>query len=387
VADIVAQLGKQVMVMDVKVSKDRIAEALEFLDLAIEQGCKTKELRWRAIETFHRNYIAVERIGLGKLIADFHTLRATDKTIGEGRRKASKVELARVETFFGGSFPAADLGMLDWLRFFEQGATGQDGQPLSEGSKIKSYNHINTLLNKAVKMEWIPTNHLAKIERDSLGEYGENKDFYSVADCQWLLATTYAGEEFRQTLFPWLVIGLFTGMRGGESCFNPEKGDALKWSDIALYSDHPCIHVRKAFGKGKKEGWIDAPYAIEALRAWVPLIERNESPYVCATYTQVQEAKKRFLKLTGKTFPDLEGVQRAAFHHNGLRNTFATYANAYDGKEGLERVSKQLRNTPAVCERYYVKTLPAGSGKAFFDLRPTSEMEALSKVIQLPQAA
>lgn len=115
------------------------------------------------------------------------------------------------------------------------------------------YSEFRTLLNYAVKMEYLPKNPLANIEnfKDAYFEMKQDKlQYYTAEQFKKYIAVA---KEKSSTLTEWgyyvfFNIAFYTGMRKGEI-------NALKWSDI----DGDVIHVRRSIAQKLKGGDRETP--------------------------------------------------------------------------------------------------------------------------------
>jgi integrase len=164
-------------------------------------------------------------------------------------------------------------------------------------------------------------------------------------------------------MLPYFVLGGFAGLRRCEIARVERDREALRWSDLYFDAGNPNIEIRtiatKKTARQSDLHYVDADYAIEAVQAWLPLCD-CKSPFVFRwTTRQWQELKRRFKKATG-----------IKFIKNGFRNSFATFALSYNGLNGLGQVAKQMGDLEGTVRHHYVRNLPAGSGRAWFNLRP-----------------
>lgn len=123
--------------------------------------------------------------------------------------------------------------------------------------KISSKNHaivnLGSLLNYAVKMEYIPKNQLKDIGKfkDAYFEHTEEKIQYYTAE-EFRRYITVAEAERKTILdrccYIFFLLAFFTGMRKGEI-------NALKWSDI----EGNTIHVRRSLSQKVKGTFEETP--------------------------------------------------------------------------------------------------------------------------------
>ena len=119
--------------------------------------------------------------------------------------------------------------------------------PLSQTTKQNIYADLRSLLNYAVKMEYIPKNPLTALGNfKSAMKSEKNVDFYTLDEFRlYITAARKSAEEYEKkgSIFEWgfyvfFNIAFFGGLRKGEI-------NALKWSDI--YDN--TIHVRRSIAQ------------------------------------------------------------------------------------------------------------------------------------------
>lgn len=167
---------------------------------------------------------------------------------------------------------------------------------------------------------------------------------------------------------PTFVLGGFAGIRACEFYRRDNESEVIRWTDLHFDGERPNVHIRAGVAKltkaADRDRYIDLPHAIEALKAWLPLLPKAGPFVVSLSERQVTKLRKGFTKATGIKLIE-----------NGLRNSFATYATAFDGESSIGAVSRQMGNDHKTARRYYQRNLPSGTGKAWFDSRPFEVVE------------
>lgn len=183
-------------------------------------------------------------------------------------------------------------------------------------TKQNFYKEFNTMLNYAVKMDYLPRNPLSKIGnfKEVYFETQQDKLHYYTAE-QYLKFAAIARQE-ANTLTDWgyyvfFSIAFYTGMRKGEI-------NALKWSDI----DDNIIHVRRSVAQKVKGDDIETPpknkSSYRDLQMPIPLIqilsehkERQQKAkeftedfrvcggIACLRDTSIENKNKQFARLAG----------------------------------------------------------------------------------------
>jgi integrase len=243
------------------------------------------------------------------------------------------------------------------------------------------------LFNFAYRRSYIARNPFDKIE--TIVDQGVHNQYMEIDDFFRLLQIT-AGlpdpkGEVEPTngfgaLLPFLILGGFGGLRPSEACRYREDRDALRWSDLHFDVSPPRIGLRHGVSKTAKVGetdWVMKPYAIEAIKAWLPLVRHSDGTFITpVAYRSIEKLRSALRKLTGITIPE-----------DGLRNSAATYGLSYDGEEGVEGIAKWLRHDVKILKRYYLRFLPDGTGQKWFALRPQTAFVQPITEIETEQAA
>lgn len=157
---------------------------------------------------------------------------------------------------------------------------------LAVKTKQNIYSEFRTMLNYAVKMEYLPKNPLVTVGnfKEVYFEMQQDKLHYYTVD-QFKKYITVAKEN-AVTLTDWgyyvfFNIAFYTGMRKGEI-------NALKWSDI----DGDIIHVRRSIAQKLKGGDRETPpknkSSYRDLQAPIPLMK------VLIEHKERQQQDKRF---------------------------------------------------------------------------------------------
>jgi hypothetical protein len=241
---------------------------------------------------------------------------------------------------------------------------------------LSIFKSMNPFFKWMVRKDYLRENPLAAVDRvKEFGNYGVNNEFYPEPVFKRMLRIAAGLEPINPgeqptrkfiDLLSYFVLGGFGGLRSCEAFRSNRECDAIRWTDLYFDTQFPNIEIREGATKktNHKNGGhrhVDFPYAIKALEAWLPLVPRYEgNPFIVRwTKRKIQNLKAEFRRETGIKFTD-----------NSFRNSFATYAFSYSGKEALGQVARQMRNSEAIAKRHYKRNLPAGSGRAWFSLRP-----------------
>ena len=120
-------------------------------------------------------------------------------------------------------------------------------------TKNNAYREFNTLLNYAVRMEYIgrnPLNNLGNFRETDFTGASDKLHYYTAEQFATYISTArnLCKSNFDFGFYVFFCIAYFTGMRKGEI-------NALKWSDI----DGNILHVRRSIAQKNKGGDIETP--------------------------------------------------------------------------------------------------------------------------------
>ena len=175
-------------------------------------------------------------------------------------------------------------------------------KPTGVVTKNNAYRELRTLLNYALRMEYIGRNPLKSLGNFRETEFKGASDKLHYYTSEQFIAYISAAKSlcknnFDYGFYVFFCIAYFTGMRKGEI-------NALKWSDI----EDNTIHVRRSIAQKNKGGDIETP-------------PKNKSSYRDLQIPQqlidiLSEHKKRQMQL-----PDFSEDFRVCGAENVLRDT------------------------------------------------------------------
>ena len=267
----------------------------------------------------------------------------------------------------------ADLTTVALREFFDE----------TTGDPRSIYSSVHKFLEWAVKYNYLWENPIDPIKAKEVGEYGVNNDYYPVETFRRMLMIAAGLEPVKpggQTtreflgLLPWFVLSGFLGLRSCEARRENREADSIRWTDLHFDAEIPYVEVRaQTAKKTKRESdlrYIETAHYLDAAKAWLSIVQPN-GPYIVRwTKRQIQELKREFKKAT-----------KIGFIYNGFRNSFATYGLTFNGLQGLGKLALEMGDSEGICKRHYTRSIAPGSGRAWFNLRPESN------VIPMPGAA
>jgi len=311
-------------------------------------------LLYQAAEHFLATRVNIKPVTVDEAIALFLEARQKDPRVTSSTTHAKyRTELKKLAH----QFPGDQLSTIDKAKI-------QELRRAVKGSRT-TYSTVKCFFGWAADNNYVKDSPMEKEKPWS--DWGVNNEYYQVEVfnkmlrmCAGLDPVPGIGLTHKyQDLLPWLILGGFGGLRTREiSRLNKtEEADALRWTD--LHFDAKTIEIRDEATKTKRHV-LSKPYALKAIQAWLGFVPSGNK-FVCRLgQAALQALKREFKKVSGLDFED-----------NGLRNSFATYAIHYDGKESAGSIALQMGTSEKVLLSNYVGDCFAeGTGQAWFSLRP-----------------
>ena len=233
---------------------------------------EAKELERQLNCTLHEE--TVKRITVQDLVIEYikaknHEVRET--TVDKSIKILNTFVLSQLGTYkLDRLTPAV---MQNWKHYIEEQKTNQ-GQNFSLKYKKNIYGEFRTLLNYAVKMEYISKNPLLVVGTfKDVNLIKKDMDYYTASEFKKFIlsARKNAVESERDTgsIYEWnyytfFMIAFYTGMRKGEIY-------ALKWSDIS----NQTINIKRSIAQKLKGGDRETPpknkSSIRSIQIPIPL--------------------------------------------------------------------------------------------------------------------
>jgi hypothetical protein len=242
------------------------------------------------------------------------------------------------------------------------------------GSNRRShYKAVRKFIKWAHESGFLAIDLMARIR--PLDQWGVNNEIVPIEDFRRLLFVTAGLEPIEPGeaptiryigLLAYFVLGGLAGMRRAELLRDRNSQSILEWSDIRW--DKNLISVRDEVAKQTRAADRRRLIPLEpAAREWLNLVRQNGGPVVNlwqSTHT----------KLTRELFKALE----IDLPENGLRNSYASYAQTFRGAGEVAKAAGDLEST---IKRFYTQLLEPGTGKAWFDIRPNSSRKIISLAV------
>jgi hypothetical protein len=241
------------------------------------------------------------------------------------------------------------------------------------GNRKSHHKAVKKFLRWAYQTGYIALDVTARIK--STDRWGVNNEIVPIEDFRRLLFVTAGLEPIEPGeaptiryigLLPYFVLGGLAGMRRAELLRDRNSQSILEWTDILW--DKNLISVRDEVAKQTRAADRRRLIPLEpAAKEWLLLVKGISGPVVNiwqSTHT----------KLTRELFKALE----IDLPENGLRNSYASYAQTFRGAGEVAKAAGDLEST---IKRFYTQLLEPGTGKAWFDIRPSSSPKIISLAV------
>jgi integrase len=288
----------------------------------------------------YRNAPTVSEI-IKQLIAD---------TVAAGRREKTTTDLRYRLGGFAKTFGNQKLSEITLPKL----QAWNNDPTLSAVSRRHMATKLSQLFRYAEKHGWCEKNLAAYISRPSIAE--REPGFLTVAQCARLLeGATYTD------LLPYIVLGLFTGIRTNEL-------ERLTWDKVKL--SEGVIIIDGTVAKTKSRRVIDLN---DTAREWLAMCAKLTGQIVDPI--NFRKRKDALIRAARFGTPGSEtkkekaaGITLERWPENALRHTAASYHYALT--QDAVRVSAMLGNSPDVLHRHYRGLVTKAEAERFFALRP-----------------
>jgi hypothetical protein len=336
---------------------------LAVLTIAKRRGFNPDDLL-KAMDVYQATVLNIsKRAHLFELVEKFlerqvHERRAP-RTLDDDRQRLSKLCM---------SFENIDVcrltetGLRQYLEHYPPGS-----------NRRSHYKAVRKFIKWAHESGFLAIDLMARIR--PLDQWGVNNEIVPIEDFRRLLFVTAGLEPIEPGeapttryigLLPYFVLGGLAGMRRAELLRDRNVQQILEWTDI--FWDKNLISVRDEVAKQTRAADRRRLIPLEpAAREWLNLVRQNAGPVVNlwqSTHT----------KLTRELFKALE----IDLPENGLRNSYASYAQTFRGAGDVAKACGDLEST---IKRFYTQLLEPGTGKAWFDIRPSTSPKIISLAV------
>jgi hypothetical protein len=335
---------------------------------AILSMAETEGLTIEDIQEAFRHYRATilnvsKRAHLFELVEKFlerqvHERRAA-RTLDDDRQRLNKLCM---------SFENIDVcrltetGLRQYLEHYPPGS-----------NRRSHYKAVRKFIKWAHESGFLAIDLMARIR--PLDQWGVNNEIVPIEDFRRLLFVTAGLEPIEPGeaptiryigLLAYFVLGGLAGMRRAELLRDRNSQSILEWTDILW--DKNLISVRDKVAKQTRAPDRRRLIPFEpAAKEWLLLVKGDSGPVVNlwqSTHT----------KLCRELFGKLE----FELPENGLRNSYASYAQSFRSAGDVAKACGDLEST---IKRFYTQLLEPGTGKAWFDIRPSSSPKIISLAV------
>jgi hypothetical protein len=335
---------------------------------AILSMAETEGLNLEEIQAAFRHYRSTvlnvsKRAHLFELVEKFlerqvHEGRAP-RTLDDDRQRLAKL--------------CAAFDNIDVCRLTETGLRQYLENYPPGGNRRSHYKAVRKFIKWTHESGFLALDLMARIR--PLDKWGVNNDIVPVEDFRRLLFVTAGIESIELGeapttryigLLPYFVLGGLAGMRRAELLRDRASQSILEWTDI--HWDKNLISVRDEVAKQTRAADRRRLIPLEpAAREWLNLVRQNAGPVVNLWQSTHTKLTRELFKALGIDLPE-----------NGLRNSYASYAQSF---RSAGEVAKACGDLESTIKRFYTQLLEPGTGKAWFDIWPSSSPKIISLAV------
>ena len=238
---------------------------------------------------------------------------------------------------------------MDRIEHYLKSAKRPDGKPTTMRTRKNRLVKFKQFFNWCMhpKRKWLKTNPCNGIEA-----YVESHEveILSNNEVERLLLAAFNDETGRHRVLPWLVFGLFAGLR-------PTEAERLSWSEIdwSLVGEDGALQVRIDTKKSKTRTHYAElhPAGIE----WLKLCTQRSGQIGLSI-----RAFRRIRKKVGL----YDSWKVDCVRHTYASNWLETYKS-----RGVNTLAELMGNSPEVIRRHYQRALPAGVANQYWKIKPS----------------
>jgi hypothetical protein len=336
---------------------------LAVLTVAKRRGFTPDDLL-KAMDVYQATVLNVaKRAHLFELVEKFHERQEHEnrrpRTLDDDRQRLSKLCMS--------------FDNIDVCRLTETGLR-QYLEHYPPGSNRRShYKAVRKFIRWAHEQGYLAIDLMARIR--PLDQWGVNNEIVPIEDFRRLLFVTAGLEPIEPDrmptmryigLLPYFVLGGLAGMRRAELLRDRVSQSILDWSDILW--DKNLISIRDEVAKQTRAADRRRLIPLEpAAREWLSMVRQDAGPVV-------NMYQSTHTKLTRELYKALE----IDLPENGLRNSYASYAQTFRSAGEVAKAAGDLEST---IRRFYTQLLEDGTGRAWFDIRPNRSPKIISLAV------
>lgn len=257
------------------------------------------------------------------------------------------------------------LTNIDVTQLTEQSLRAYIDQYPPGGNRKSHHKTVRKFIRWAHQKGYLALDLMSRIP--SMDKWGMNKEIVDIEDFRRLLFVTAGLEPIKEgqepttkylALMPYYVLGGLAGMRRAEILRDRISQQILEWPDINWAKN--LIKVRDEVAKQTRAADRTRYIPLEpAAKEWLQMVAKSSGPVVDIYQSTHTRLNKELLEKLEIDIPE-----------NGLRNSYASYAQSF---RSLGDVAKAAGDLESTIKRFYVQTLEPESGRAWFDIRPGLE--------------
>ena len=251
--------------------------------------------------------------------------------LNSGRRQ---VYTANLEDFLNAfASRIGDVALSEITTEHVESWVGEAAAPWSKASRL---NRVSTLFSFAVRRGWIQANPCDRIERIRIDR--RPPAILSVVQCRAILRC--AGARIR----PWLVLGLFVGLR-------PSEAARMDWSGIRVRD--AVVVVDSAASKVRRRRIVPLH---DTARAWLSLDAIDSGPVV-SSHSTLRRDRRHLARAAG-----------IMWTADILRHTFGSMR--IGAGHPVAATADEMGNSPAVLLTHYRELVRKEDAQAFWGILP-----------------
>lgn len=213
---------------------------------------------------------------------------------------------------------------------------GRDESPSTRSSNV---GRLSALFSFAIRRKWISVNPCDSLERVSID--------HSAPSILLPVQVRSLLQKAHHDLLPWILLGLFAGLRPSESA-------RLSWSDVRLKAETPRIVVDASASKTRRRRVFDLhPTAA----AWLRTVARDSGP-TAPPHSTLRRRRRELCEAIGMDWPQ-----------DVLRHTYASMRIGSGAP--VDAVASEMGNSPKILLTHYRELVSREDADEFWRILPT----------------
>jgi hypothetical protein len=241
------------------------------------------------------------------------------------------------------------------------------------GNRKSHYKTVHKFVAWAHQAGYVGFDLMAKIEPMDK-HWGINNEIIEIEDFRRLLFVSSGLESINLDekpttrylgLLPYFVLGGLAGMRRSEMLRDRANQQIVEWTDIQWSKN--LIKVRQEVAKHTRAPDRRRDILLEpTAKEWLQLVAEKSGPVV-----------NLYQSTHTKLIAELFGKLEIELPENGLRNSYATYAQSFRSSGDVARACGDLEST---IKRFYTdRSIEPDEGRPWFEIRPGMD----KKIVQM----